>query len=119
MKNQKLKTLLRALLITFALFAAIHLSIVIVASLLGGHLERLNPIEFLGLTVLWPELANMRAGGVLAWLLLINAYVIIYNCTVYRTDLVVIRKVQRFRRKVRSTVHYNKLLDFLTDESQN
>jgi hypothetical protein len=116
MFKQKPKLVLRVFVITFALFAAFHLSLLFITSLARGDLRILNPAEFLGLTVVWPHLAHIRGGGLLFWMVLVNAYLAIYCMHVYRFDRVVKRSYLKFKQRLIKIPTVNKILDLLIGE---
>lgn len=109
----ELRTGLRVLVITMAFFAAFHLLLLVVASVLRADISLLNPIEFLGLSAVWPDLQNIRGGSMLFWMVIVNTYLMIYMAHAVRLDRKLAKRFQPVTQHIFSMRAVDKLRSLL------
>ncbi|MDB5186167.1 MAG: hypothetical protein JWL85_690 [Candidatus Saccharibacteria bacterium] len=117
--RHKLIISLWAFVVTCAAFAMFHLALIFIAAATSGNLHFLNPVEFLGLSVMWPHLETIPGSTFIFWAILINTFLIIYSCIHYRPDQALKRFKRRAQRHTAVSLVRNKVLDLLIGERPN
>jgi hypothetical protein len=69
---------LNALAATMLISACIHLSIAVISFFITQRIEYVNPIDFLGFSLVWPQYLHSEMAAGIAWLFLIVAFFIIF-----------------------------------------
>jgi hypothetical protein len=66
-----------ALVLTILSFATIHLSLALVMSVIKQKIDYFNPIDFLGISIIWPELKHSVVWFIVSWLFIAILFLII------------------------------------------
>jgi len=75
--KESLTKFLNALVVTFAISALFHLALVTLVALAKQDMSYLNPLDFLGVSILLPQYRNSQLVAGMGWLVLITLFVII------------------------------------------
>ena len=95
MQNYILKYLQRAisaLAIVLLIAACAHIFVALISALITEKIEYINPVEFLGLGLIFPKYLHSATATVLAWAFLIGVFVIIY---IFHTSLYLVVSVSK------------------------
>lgn len=108
-----LRKVVYAVVMTLAVAASFHLLLVTVMAIVKQSISYINPLDFLGLSILWPQYRESTEVAAIGWLVLIALFgVILYIRIHYKLYVAIIRetKVAQTINSVRTkiTTHVEK-----------
>lgn len=101
---------LHALILTIFIGGSFHLILVFVSAFVRGNHESINPVNFLGISLVAPELARSRTVFIITWVVLILLfltclYILIHSrkyialITTNRVFIDIQERIEEFRRQ--------------------
>lgn len=103
---------MQAALITMSAAASFHLILVGVVAILQRDISYINPLDFLGLSIIWPQYRDIGWVALGGWAALLIAYLsVVYISIRFQLYLSVIRehplikKLSESSRKLQETIH--------------
>ncbi len=72
--KQNAKRVLNAVIVTLAIAATFHLTLVSIMAVYQRTMAYLNPLDFLGVSILLPEYRDSRIAAGIGWLILIMLF---------------------------------------------
>jgi putative Ca2+/H+ antiporter (TMEM165/GDT1 family) len=69
---------LNALAATMLLAAGVHLGVALVSFIFTRQINYVNPVDFLGFSIVWPSHLRSEATAAIAWLLLVTTFFVIF-----------------------------------------
>lgn len=99
--KESLTKILNALIVTFAISALFHLALVTVVALAKQDMSYLNPLDFLGVSILLPQYRNSQLVAGLGWLVLISLFMVILTVRIRYHWYVTFIKDNRWRAHIK------------------
>jgi hypothetical protein len=84
-----------------------------------ADLSLLNPAVFLGLTVVWPELAHIPGSSIVFWGVLVNTFLVVYSLQSYTVYRPFKRHYSRVKQRLLQIPTVNKIVDLLIGDLSN
>jgi hypothetical protein len=95
--------ILNALIVTFAISALFHLTLVTLVSLAKRDIAYLNPLDFLGVSILLPQYRNSTLAAGLGWLVLVALFMVILLVRIKYHWYVSFIKENRWHARIKDT----------------
>ena len=99
--KESLTKILNALIVTFAISALFHLALVTVVALAKQDMTYLNPLDFLGVSILLPQYRNSQFAAGMGWLVLISLFMVILTVRIRYHYYVTFIKENRWRAQIK------------------
>jgi hypothetical protein len=69
---------LNALAATILIVAGVHLGVALISFLVTRQIDYVNPIDFLGFSLVWPKYLHSETATLIAWLFLLLAFAFVF-----------------------------------------
>jgi hypothetical protein len=108
------RTLFQSLLTTIAIAATFHLFIVSIVAVIKRSISYINPLDFLGLSTVFPEYRTSRIAALGGWLILMGVFFgVLYVTIHYHLYLSIIQESKMHKRFKAVSKNIKKKLDEL------
>lgn len=95
--------ILNALIVTFAISALFHLALVASVALAKQDMAYLNPLDFLGISILLPQYRNSQLVAGMGWLVLVTLFMITLLVRIKYHWYVTFIKENRWHARIKDT----------------
>lgn len=84
---------------TFAFTAALHMVLLFTIALIKLDIRYINPVDFLGVSYVWPELANRTDYILAGWAIIFTTFfVMMYLIIHYRRYIAIVKSQSAFQK---------------------
>ena len=93
--NIPTRKIVQAFLITMTVAVVFHLVVVSITAIIKRHISYLNPLDFLGLSIVWPQYRDSPVAAFSGWMVIFVIFgVTFYLTTHYHLYLALIRETK-------------------------